>query len=418
MHYFLTTLFLFFTTLLLHAQNHPTCDGSRYVSEVFTSVDTTEGVFYGSNLTYNGNNKDLYMDIYEPTGDLAVTRPAIVLAFGGSFINGNREDLDALCRYYAKRGYVAVTIDYRLYDGGFFPLPDSVAMTDVVIKAVGDMKAAVRFLRQDAATTNNYQIDTNYIFVGGVSAGGIVANHVAYLGADDTLMANEQTAINNNGGFEGNTTNNANLYSSSVQGVVNFSGALRSAEYIDANDPPLFSAHDDGDGVVPYGNGFATIAGFPIVYIEGSQTMAAKATNIGLPNILITLPNSSGHVSYFQSNAAQWADTVRSTASQFLHDEVICPIVISLNKTGSQNLLANFYPNPSPQDVMIAFEELPSAYNLVLYDNMGRVVRTVNNIQNDRYVLSREKLPAGMYHAQLQFEAANRAPVQASIIFQ
>lgn len=36
-------------------------------------------------------------------------------------------------------------------------------MTDVVIKAVGDMKAAVRFLRQDAATVNNYRIDTNLL---------------------------------------------------------------------------------------------------------------------------------------------------------------------------------------------------------------------------------------------------------------
>lgn len=418
MHYFFTTLLVLCTTLLLQAQNHPTCDGSRYVSQVFTTVDTTATVLYGNNTTYSGNNQDLYMDIYEPTGDLALQRPVVVLAFGGSFISGDREDMDGLCRYYAQRGYVAVTIDYRLYDGPLFPFPDSVALTDVVIKAVGDMKAAVRFLRQDAATTNTYRIDSNYIFVGGISAGGIVANHTAYLGADDSIATNEQMAINNNGGFEGNSSSNANLYGSSVQGVINFSGALRAANYIDANDPPLFSAHDDGDGVVPYGNDFATIGGFPIVYVEGSQSMAIQANLVAIPNYLLTIPNSTGHVSYFQGNAAQWADTVRSTASQFMHDEVICPIIVALQQAVPQELLAQFYPNPSPKEIMIAFENLPSAYDLILYDNMGRIVKTVANIQDDRYVLSRAQLPAGLYHAQLQFADANIAPVQASIIFQ
>ena len=133
------------------AQNHPTCDGSRYVSQVFTTVDTTMDVWYGNNTTYAGNNLDLYMDIYQPTGDVAAMRPAIILAFGGSFISGEKEDMHSLCLYYASRGFVAVTIDYRLYDGPFFPFPDSAAMTDVVIKAVGDMKASIRFLREDAA---------------------------------------------------------------------------------------------------------------------------------------------------------------------------------------------------------------------------------------------------------------------------
>ncbi len=418
MHYFFTTTLFFLTILLLQAQNHPTCDGSRYVSEVFTAVDTTQRVLYGNNTTYGGTNRNLFMDIYEPTGDLAVKRPVVVLAFGGSFISGSRDDMDGLCRYYASRGYVAVTIDYRLYDGGFFPFPDSTAMTDVVIKAVGDMKAAVRFLRQDAATVNNYRIDSNYIFVGGISAGGIVADHTAYLGADDSIATNEQMAINSNGGFEGNSSNNVGLYSSTVQGVINFSGALRSAGYIDANDPPLFSAHDDQDDVVPFGNDAASVFGIPIIYVEGSSSMTTQATAVGVPNFLITLPNSQAHVSYFQSNAAQWADTVRNTSSQFLHDEVICPIIVGLQQPFSQELLAKIYPNPSPTDVVIAFEDLPSAYALVLYDNMGRVVRRVANIQNDRYRLAKEQLPAGIYRVQLAFEDATIAPVQTTIVFQ
>lgn len=404
-------------TYSVFAQNHPTCDGVRYVSTVFPTVDTTQAVWFGNNTTYAGNNQDLYMDIYEPSGDAATMRPAIILAFGGSFIGGQREDLDDLCRYYASRGFVAVTIDYRLYDGPFLPLPDSVAMTDVVIKAVGDMKAAIRFLREDAATNNNYQIDPNMIFVGGISAGGIAAAHTAYVDSTDNIGTNEMTAINNNGGFEGNSSTNVGLYSSEVQGVVNFSGALRDADYIGMNSAPLFSAHDDADGTVPYDGDFARIFNFPIIYVEGSSLMETQATNMGVTNFLITLPNSNGHVSYFGSNSAQWQDTVLNTSTTFLHDNVICPLISSVQELPLELLTANFYPNPSEVDMMVAFDELPSNYSIALFDNMGRQVFQENGISTDRYLLAKENFTTGVYYVNIQFEDASIAPIQSKVIF-
>lgn len=399
------------------AQNHPTCDGSRYISEVFTTVDTTLAVLYGNNTTFGGNNQNLYMDIYEPGGDAATMRPVIVLAFGGSFISGQREDMSDLCMYYAQRGFVAVTIDYRLYDGPFFPFPDSADMTDVVIKAVGDMKAAIRFLREDAATTNNYQIDPNMVFVGGISAGGIAAAHTAYVDSTDTLAPNEMTAINNNGGFEGNSSTNVGTYSSEVHGVINFSGALRDADYIGANSAPLFSAHDDADGTVPYGNGSARVFNIPIIYVEGSATMTPQATSVGVTNFLITIPNSTGHVSYFGSNAAQWQDSVLTTSSAFLHDNVICPLISSVGELPQELVAANFYPNPADIDMMVAFEELPSNYTIELYDNVGRQVFQEKEISTNRYILSKENFVTGVYFVKIHFEDTNIAPIQSKIIF-
>lgn len=398
------------------AQNHPTCDGSRYVSEVFTSVDTTQNVLFGNNTTFGGNNQDLFMDIYEPQGDVAVMRPVIVLAFGGSFIAGEREDLDDLCRYYAKRGFVAVTIDYRLYDGPFLPFPDSVALTDVVIKAVGDVKASVRFLREDAATANLYKIDPNMIFVGGVSAGGIATAHAAYVDSTDNIAANEMTAITNNGGYEGNSSANVGLYSSEVQGVVNFSGALRDADYIGANSAPLFSAHDDMDGVVPYNGGNAAVFGIPIIYVEGSGLMAPQATSVGVANFLITIP-SNGHVSYFDGNAAQWQDTVLNTSADFVHDEVICPLISSLDELSTEFVAADFYPNPADIDMIVAFDELPSSYTIALYDNMGRQVFQETEINTNRYVLAKENFARGVYVVNIRFDDASIAPIQSKVIF-
>lgn len=406
---------------MLTAQNHFTCDGSRYISEVFPVVDSTQGVWYGNNTTYSGNSKDLYMDIYEPSGDTASMRPAVVLAFGGSFIVGERSDLDLLCRFYASRGYVAVTIDYRLYDGNLFPLPNATTMTDVVIKAVGDMKAAVRHLRQDAATTNTYRIDPNYIFVGGVSAGALTANHVAYLDSMDNVASGELTAIQANGGWEGNSSNTAGVYSSSVQGVLNFSGALRDADYINNGEAPLFSTHDDNDGVVPYGGGNATIGGFPIIYIEGSQLMHQKADSmqVGVPNSLITIPNSSGHVSFFTNNAAQWADSVRSTSSQFLHDELLCPIIVSITQPEAlQQVAARFFPNPAINDLVLAFDEIPGSYTVRLIDAVGRMVYEQTNVQQQRLVVPRGNWQAGLYQVQVQFEDGRYQPVQRGVMFQ
>jgi para-nitrobenzyl esterase len=390
------------------------CDGSRYIDAIFTTVDTTSSILYGNGDTYGGANQDLFLDVYEPSGDTETKRPVIILAFGGSFIGGARTDLDNIARYYALRGYVAVTIDYRLYDGPLIPLPNGTTMTDVVVKAVSDMKAAIRFLREDAGNGNTYGIDSTLIFGGGISAGAIVAAHTAFLDSTDTYDADVATAISNNGGFNGNSSSNFQ-YSSELQGVVNFSGALKSAGYIDANDPPLFSAHDDGDGVVPYAAGNATIFSIPIIAMEGSQVMHTNATNLGLNSSLITIPNSNGHVSYFGSGAATWEDSVRTSSAVFLEQIVCSTPIASLYAVNAPS--SKVYPNPSASDITLELGELPSAYQLTLVNAMGQVVYQQSSMMDAFVQIPRQNLPAGMYVLQLQFEDADVPVLQHKLIF-
>src|ERR1035437_1260110 len=167
-----------FVLTSLFAQSY--CGTSRYDSEIFTNVTTTSNVVYGSNADLNGSAVSLTMDIYQPTGDVATQRPVIIFAHGGSFIGGTKTDADevALATRFAKRGYLTASISYRLGMG--FPINQTGA-TKAVWRAVQDMKAAVRFFRKDAATTNTYKADPNYIFVGGYSAGAFMAVHYAYL---------------------------------------------------------------------------------------------------------------------------------------------------------------------------------------------------------------------------------------------
>jgi acetyl esterase/lipase len=86
--------------------------------------------------------------------------PAVICIHGGGFSGGRREDYDDLCRKFARRGYAAVTIDYRLAPKHRWPAQ------------IHDVKAAVRWVRAHA---REYGIDPEMIGAMGASAGGHLA---------------------------------------------------------------------------------------------------------------------------------------------------------------------------------------------------------------------------------------------------
>jgi len=118
-----------------------------------------EGVKFERGIEFsNIAEQHLQLDIAQPEGPGPF--PAILCIHGGGFRAGKRESYDALCLSLAQKGYVAVTITYRLAPE--FPFP----------AAVLDSKAAVRWMRANAA---KYHIDPKRIGVTGGSAGGHLA---------------------------------------------------------------------------------------------------------------------------------------------------------------------------------------------------------------------------------------------------
>ena len=115
-----TSLLVLFLFLSSWGVAQVDCASGRYQQPLFSSVATNLDVVYGENAqptVVNPNARQtLYLDMYEPAGDTLAQRPLIVLAFGGSFVFGDRKspDIVELCRRFAKMGYVAVSIDYRL----------------------------------------------------------------------------------------------------------------------------------------------------------------------------------------------------------------------------------------------------------------------------------------------------------------
>lgn len=269
----------------------------RYNSQVFETITIAENVRYGANVTLDGTTVGLSMDIYQPANDTEIDRPLVILAHGGSYTSGNKKDLKEFASFIAKAGYVVASIDYRLLDVS----PTQLAFKQVVINSVSDMKAAVRFFTKDAGSTNIYKVDVSKIFIGGYSAGAITALHYAYVNSNTELTTIGGSAfvdyVNSNGGLEGLSGNES--FSSSVKGVVNISGALFNANFINANEPSLFSIHGTDDTVVPYLNGIVNSTG---ILADGSGTLHPYATSLGLTNTLKTIQNGK-HDAFLSCNS-------------------------------------------------------------------------------------------------------------------
>ncbi len=269
----------------------------RYDSQIFETITITKEVRYGANVTLNGATTALFMDIYQPENDTEINRPLIVLAHGGSFISGDKSDLTETASFLAKAGYVVASINYRLLD----VTPTQLAFKQAVINAVVDMKAAVRFFHKDAGTTNTYKINPNTIFIGGYSAGAITALHYAYVNSESELTTIGGSTfvdyVNSKGGLVGGSGNET--YSSQVKGVINISGALFNKNFINSNEPTLYSIHGSDDSVVPYLNGIVNSTG---ISTDGSGVLHPYATSIGLSSLLKTIEKGK-HDAFLNCNS-------------------------------------------------------------------------------------------------------------------
>jgi acetyl esterase/lipase len=212
------------------------------------------------NLTYcTVGDRELQVDLVKPVGKGPF--PAIVFVHGGGWRGGNRGGYTGLIKQAAERGYVAMTVTYRLTDpdeGGKAKHPYPAAVHDV--------KCAVRWLRANA---QKYGVDPQRIGATGGSAGGHLS---LMLGTTDG-----GAKLEGEGGYPDR--------SSRVQAVVNYFGptdmpalgetsdgarpivesflAGKAADhadlwrqaspitYVTEDDPPTLTIHGADDKLVP-----------------------------------------------------------------------------------------------------------------------------------------------------------------------
>jgi predicted esterase len=226
----------------------------RYRDLVFGAPAITSNIVYGSAVNNSGQTVVLRLDLYEPTGDAVTARPAIVWVHGGSFSSGSKTSPELVdeATTFAQKGYVNVSIDYRLEPGGCSASTPTSTCVIAIGEALADAQTAVQYLRANAAS---YGIDVNRIAIGGSSAGAITALHVAFSSSETPTAA--------------------------VAAAVSLSGA-RIIVNPSAGDAPTLLFHGTADTVVPY---------------QWAVDTFTLATAAGLDSFL-TSWSGAGHVPY------------------------------------------------------------------------------------------------------------------------
>ena len=196
----------------------------RYRDDVATSVTKTSDITYRTATNRSGTSVTLKLDVYEPADDVVTSRPAIVWVHGGGFSSGNKTSPEIVdeATTFAKKGFVNISIDYRLEPEGCSAAAPTGACVVAIGEALEDAQAAVRWLRSKAST---YGVDTSRIAIGGSSAGAITAVNVGYQSSEDAT--------------------------SSVRAALSLSGA-NILGHITPGDAPALMLHGTDDHTVPY----------------------------------------------------------------------------------------------------------------------------------------------------------------------
>ena len=171
-----------------------TLDGESCKPVKYTESGADDTVESGglTDIKYASNSGAQVLDIHQPEGD--GPNPVIVLVHGGGFAFGDQSMpiIQSVIDAAVNAGYAVVSVDYRKSGEAAFPA------------ALADVKAAVRFVRANAA---EYGFDEDNIAIWGESAG-------AYL-ALMTALTPEVAELN------GDVADNLE-YSSTVKALVSF----------------------------------------------------------------------------------------------------------------------------------------------------------------------------------------------------
>jgi arylsulfatase A len=127
---------------------------TKLIPEITAALEAHPGLVYA-----RYGQREIQLDLWKPK-TTSQPLPAILCIHGGGWYKGERSNMANLAQALAAKGFVAATISYRLSGEAKFPA------------AMQDCKAAVRFLRANAA---KFGIDAKAIGVTGLSAGGHLA---------------------------------------------------------------------------------------------------------------------------------------------------------------------------------------------------------------------------------------------------
>jgi len=258
---FLPLIFFLFFLNGLSAQE-------RYLEEIVDSVET-------ETFTYaEKDSQRLDLDIYRPAFDTMDDRPVLLYVHGGGFSGGSRDGsgIVAFCKKVARRGYVAVSMSYRLTRKGTDTMFGCDCPADVKLstfaEAVEDLQDATFFIIQHQ---EQFGIDPRRIILAGSSAGAETVLCAAYeppncYGLDSGPVA--------------------------YAGVISMAGAIPDTAKITRETAiPSMFFHGTCDNLVPYGTAphhYCSKDQPGYLILNGSKAISEKLRLLGKPYWLHT----------------------------------------------------------------------------------------------------------------------------------
>ena len=361
----LLTLILFLPSCLMAQYCHTDHRFSNSPYFDLQDLVLVEDIVYGQATDWLGQNVVLDLDIAYPDTllDPLALKPAIVLFHGGGFKSGDKSQWKADMLGFAQRGFVAYSVNYRLgYD-----TTSAIDRSRAMYRAQQDAHAALRYIIENAAS---HQVDTNWLFIGGGSAGAVTSMNLVY--GEQSEWNSTIPGIENN---LGSLHNNGNTltHTFSLKGIYNNWGAV-SASLIDADEMlPMVSFHGELDTTVEIDS---TSDGF-----LGSRSIHQRLVVNSVCSDLTVKPDG-GHGFYptsladafrvergscfFRSLFCQNCTTFSSTDKTYPD----CAPVISTQEYTSSAL--SFYPQPV--DEILQINGLKGTEMFILYNSAGWIV--------------------------------------------
>lgn len=316
----------------------------------------------------------LEMDVYTPPADDEVTqRPVFIYIHTGNFlpplfngaITGDKIDSAAVnvCTQMAKRGYVAVSINYRM---GWNPTAEDEnvrrgTLLQAVYRAVHDTQTAVRFLRSPAG--NNFGIDASKISLIGQGSGGYVAQ--AYITLTDYSeiedlpkfidpITFEPYVIEERDGTIDGGPGFLRLHdplfdfglSKDVSLAANMGGALADESWLEAGEPAMVSFHCIRDPYAPFNEGMVVVPTTDenVVPVHGANFFIQKANDLGNNNAFSSFPAGDPYTDAARSHYGQTYDYIYATEPEVTVSstpEGLFPFLLPLNGDGPLGVYGN-----------------------------------------------------------------------------
>lgn len=283
--------FLLAPVLLSGFFMHGCSKRDEFVSPSANSATVVTDVAYGKNINIDGISEDLTLDLYFPRDTTPGKQyPLVVFIHGGGYLSGDKKSARDKCSVLADSGFVTAAINYRLgWDKGSGQCNgNETELENAGYRALQDANAAIRFL---VANARQYDIDPNWIFVAGSSAGAITALCTGYFD-DATVERYYPLSFRELGGISNAGNNLAVNYT--IRGISSISGGLPDSNLVNRPDAvPVIFFHGTEDETIPLESGyFSSCTNYSP--LSGSLSLYRVLSGNKIPSVLHLLPGA-GH---------------------------------------------------------------------------------------------------------------------------